>query len=73
MEKVTKQELLNSIDKFSEVAKNSGKVSDKEGFEIFINSLKRSASEADESNPSISSFKGLIDCLTNVSKDGKGN
>ena len=73
MEKVTKQELLNSIDKLSEVAKNSGKVSDKERFEIFINSLKRSTSEADESNPSISSFKRLIDCLTNVSKDGKGN
>lgn len=73
MVKVTKQELLKSIDKLSEVANNSSKVSDRERFEIFINSLKRSASEADESNPSISSFKGMIDCLTNASKDGKGD
>jgi len=64
MEKVTKQELLKSLDKLSEAAKNSSKVSDKERFGIFINSLKRSASEADENNPSISSFKGIIDCLT---------
>lgn len=73
MGKVTKQELLNSLDKLKETGKNSSKISDKEGFENFVNRLKRSANELDYKNPNISSYLGFIDCMTNAYKDGKRN